>query len=113
MTGGVTFFIRFVANIVGLIWTKGTCGEAELLRLCQQKNRMLVVILSLKRINIPSILTAVYRYPLESASCVAFDTLFNFTFQIPPLEQWTMVRVHVPDFILVMSASKEVRLGSL
>ena len=74
ITGAYNLPCNYVIHAVAPRYWDGTRGESELLRRCYQSIFALTETRGIKSISIPAIGTGIYRYPIEEATEIAFDT---------------------------------------
>ena len=65
---------KHVIHAVAPRYSDGTRGEQELLRRCYQSIFALTKRYEINCISIPAIGTGIYRYPIQEATQIAFDT---------------------------------------
>jgi len=78
ITKGYNLPAKFVIHTVGPIWHGGNYNEGELLANCYKNSLNLAVENGIKTIAFPSISTGAYRFPVERASKIAFNTVIEF-----------------------------------
>ncbi|MEJ5350829.1 MAG: O-acetyl-ADP-ribose deacetylase [Melioribacteraceae bacterium] len=78
ITKGYNLPAKFVIHTVGPIWHGGNYNEDELLANCYKNSLKLAVENGIKTIAFPSISTGAYRFPVERASKIAFNTVIEF-----------------------------------
>ncbi len=75
ITNGYNLPAKFVIHTVGPIYRGGNNNESILLKNCYLNSINLAEKHKLSSIAFPSISTGVYRYPVEEASQIAFNTV--------------------------------------
>ena len=78
LTKGYALPARYVIHTVGPVWSGGTQGEADLLRLCYVNALRLADQHGLRRIAFPSISTGAYGYPISQAARIAIQTVTEY-----------------------------------
>ncbi len=78
---------RHVIHTVGPVWRGGEHGEPGLLANAYKNSIRLAAEKGLKSISFPSISTGVYGYPIELASRIALEVIFNFLVDNPEIEE--------------------------
>lgn len=68
----------YVMHTVGPVWNGGRNNEEELLTNCYFHSMQLTLGYGIKSIAFPSILTGVYRFPVELAAKIALKTVSRF-----------------------------------
>jgi O-acetyl-ADP-ribose deacetylase (regulator of RNase III) len=76
---------RRVIHTVGPVWRGGERGEPGLLANAYKNSMRLAAENGLKSISFPSISTGVYGYPIELASRIALEVVFNFLVDNPEI----------------------------
>lgn len=71
ITGAGDLGARHVIHTVGLVWSGGAQGEAELLTACHRSSIRLAAENGCRAVAFPAISTGVYGYPLDAAATVA------------------------------------------
>ena len=74
ITGAYDLPCKHVIHAVAPRYSDGTRGEQELLRRCYQSIFALTKRHEINSISIPAIGTGIYRYPIQEATQIAFDT---------------------------------------
>ena len=72
ITNGYKLPARYVIHTVGPVWHGGDCGEDELLASCYRECYRIAKERRLKTIAFPAISCGTYKFPLESATRIAF-----------------------------------------
>lgn len=83
ITGAYNLPCKYVIHTVGPIWHGGNNGEEELLKNCYINSLELAMQYGIRTIAFPSISTGVYSYPIEKASMVAVEAVFDFVGKHP------------------------------
>lgn len=78
ITKGYELPARFVIHTVGPVWKGGKYGEEQLLGDCYRKSLQLARQYGLTTIAFPNISTGVYRFPKETAACIALEEVMLF-----------------------------------
>jgi O-acetyl-ADP-ribose deacetylase (regulator of RNase III) len=78
ITRGYNLPARFVIHTVGPSWTGGKRGEPEVLANCYRNSLRLALKHGIKSIAFPAISCSAYRYPIEQAAKIAFETTRQF-----------------------------------
>ncbi len=78
ITGGYNLPAKYIIHTVGPIWCGGENNERELLADCYRNSLQLASNKGLKTIAFPSISTGAYRFPVEQASEIAYNTIVEF-----------------------------------
>ena len=87
ITKGYNLPAKFVIHTVGPIWKGGNYNEDELLSNCYKNSLTLALENGIKTIAFPSISTGAYRFPVERASKIAFNTVMEFLRQHDEIEK--------------------------
>ncbi|MDH7603940.1 MAG: O-acetyl-ADP-ribose deacetylase [Melioribacter sp.] len=87
ITKGYNLPAKFVIHTVGPIWKGGNYNEDELLSNCYKNSLKLALENGIKTIAFPSISTGAYRFPVEQASKIAFNTVMEFLQQHDKIEK--------------------------
>jgi len=87
ITKGYNLPAKFVIHTVGPIWKGGNYNEDELLSNCYKNSLKLALENGIKTIAFPSISTGAYRFPVERASKIAFNTVMEFLQQHDEIEK--------------------------
>jgi len=78
VTRGYNLPARYVIHTVGPVWTGGNRGEAETLANCYRNSLRAAVETKIRTIAFPAISCGAYRYPVEKAAQIAFETTRGF-----------------------------------
>lgn len=78
ITKGYNLPAKWVIHTVGPIWRGGHQNEDELLANAYCNSLNVAVENQIKTIAFPAISTGVYNFPLERATQIAFDVVFDF-----------------------------------
>ncbi len=78
ITKGYKLPAQYVIHTVGPVWHGGTSNEDKLLESCYRRSLELAVEHNIKTIAFPSISTGVYRFPIERAAKIAYNTVKDF-----------------------------------
>ena len=78
VTRGYNLPARYVIHTVGPVWTGGSRGEAETLANCYRNSLRAAVETKIRTIAFPAISCGAYRYPVEKAAQIAFETTRGF-----------------------------------
>ncbi len=78
ITGAYALPAKYVIHTVGPQWCGGTRGEREKLTSCYEKSLALAKANGCKTVSFPLISTGVYRYPMEEAFNIAYETINAF-----------------------------------
>jgi O-acetyl-ADP-ribose deacetylase (regulator of RNase III) len=103
MTKGYRLPAKHVIHTVGPVWQGGADAEAQLLASCYSNSLKIAAMNELKTIAFPSISTGVYRYPVEQACVVAFDSVLSAVETYPMIEQVIFCTYSDPDFFIYQS----------
>lgn len=87
ITKGYNLPAKFVIHTVGPVWKGGNYNEDELLSNCYKNSLKLALENGIKTIAFPSISTGAYRFPVERASKIAFNTVMEFLQQHNEIEK--------------------------
>ena len=87
ITGAGRLPAKFVVHAVGPVWQDGTHGEAELLAKTYRNSILLALDNGAATIAFPSISTGTFRYPIQSASRIAIDTVVAIASERPGLTE--------------------------
>ncbi|MBM3572464.1 MAG: O-acetyl-ADP-ribose deacetylase [Alphaproteobacteria bacterium] len=85
-TKGYRLPARHVIHTVGPVWHGGGRQEAVLLASCYRRSLELARDQGLTSVAFPAISTGVYGYPLEPASKIAVDTVWQFLETAPGMQ---------------------------
>ncbi len=83
ITKGYNLPCRYVIHAVGPVWRGGAAKEEQLLASCYHNSLSLAKKYDLKSIAFPSISTGVYRFPIEKAAEIAYNTVEAFLGENP------------------------------
>jgi O-acetyl-ADP-ribose deacetylase (regulator of RNase III) len=108
ITTGGQLKAKYVIHTVGPIWRGGTAGEAELLEDAYRNSLLLAKENHLKTIAFPSISTGAYRYPIDSASSVALQTVKQFLEDEDAITEVRFVLFSRDSYDPFIEASKEL-----
>ena len=78
ITKGYNLPAKYVIHTVGPVWYGGDRNEPELLRSCYISALSLAKENNIKTIAFPAISCGVYRFPIEEACKIAFDSVNEF-----------------------------------
>lgn len=78
ITTGGNLKARYVIHTVGPIWRGGGESEDKLLAGCYKRLLEVAEENNIKSTSFPSISTGAYRFPVESASKIALQTVINY-----------------------------------
>lgn len=78
ITKGYRLPAKYVIHTVGPVWNGGNHKEKELLANCYRNSLKLAKQYSIKTIAFPSISTGAYRFPVELASKIALNEIYQF-----------------------------------
>ena len=78
ITKGYNLPAKYVIHTVGPVWYGGDKNEPELLRSCYISALSLAKENNIKTIAFPAISCGVYRFPIEEACKIAFDSVNEF-----------------------------------
>ena len=78
ITKGYNLPSKYVIHTVGPVWYGGMNNEVEKLTSCYVNSLNLAVEYGCKTIAFPAISCGVYRFPIEKACKIAFDTVSEF-----------------------------------
>ena len=91
ITKGYRLPARYVLHTPGPVWHGGGKGEAELLAGCYSSCLTLAADNGCKTVDLPSISTGVYGYPVDMAAKIAIKTIAAFLDGHPAMERVRMV----------------------
>jgi O-acetyl-ADP-ribose deacetylase (regulator of RNase III) len=77
VTSGGLLKTRFVIHTPGPIWRGGDQNESELLTRSYRNSFQMAELVGATSISYPSISTGIYGYPINLASKIAIDTIFQ------------------------------------
>jgi O-acetyl-ADP-ribose deacetylase (regulator of RNase III) len=98
ITSGGNLKARFVIHTVGPVWHGGERGEDQLLASAYRNSLQLAVAHNIHTVAFPSISTGAYRFPIERASKIAFNTVMAFLKKDSPLEEVRFVVYSQEDY---------------
>ncbi len=78
ITKGYNLPAKYVIHTVGPVWYGGDKNEPELLKSCYTTTLALAKENNIKTIAFPAISCGVYRFPIEQACKIAFDSVNEF-----------------------------------
>jgi len=78
ITKGYRLPAKYVIHTVGPVWNGGNYHERELLANCYKNSLKLGQQYGIKTIAFPSISTGAYRFPIELASKIALNEIYQF-----------------------------------
>ncbi|MGV3743260.1 MAG: O-acetyl-ADP-ribose deacetylase [Burkholderiaceae bacterium] len=98
ITKGYRLPARHVIHAVGPVWHGGNAQEAELLASCYRNAMQLACEYRLRSLAFPSISTGIYRFPVDKACVIAFDTVLKELEQMTHFEQVIFCTFSAEDF---------------
>lgn len=98
ITTGGRLPAKRVIHAVGPVWQGGTAGEDRLLASAYRQSLLLAEQHHLATIAFPSISTGVYGFPVDRASCIAFETVSSFLREHPSIREVQFVAFSSYDF---------------
>lgn len=98
ITGAYRLHAKHVIHAVGPVWHGGGAHEAELLEACYRNAMSIANDYRLRSIAFPSISTGVYRFPLEKACGIAFDTVLDALGEMAHIEKVIFCTYSASDF---------------
>lgn len=98
ITKGYCLPVKHVIHTVGPVWQGGETGEAELLASCYRNAMRLASEYRLCSLAFPSISTGIYRFPIDKACAIAFDTVLNALEKMTDIEQVVFCTFSAGDF---------------
>ena len=110
-TKGYNLPAPWVIHTVGPVWSGGNSGEDELLSRCYANSLTVAASLNARTIAFPSISTGVYGFPIERASGIALRTIEAYLSNATIPMKIIIVCFSHQDYLVYMSASKELRLA--
>lgn len=78
LTRGYRLKAKYVLHTPGPVWQGGSHGEAALLASCYRSCLSLAAEHGIRTVDLPSISTGVYGYPLSQAATVALKAIMDF-----------------------------------
>lgn len=78
ITKGYALPAKYVIHTPGPVWSGGMQNERELLASCYRKSLELAVAHGCRQVAFPCISTGVYRFPKDSATAIAVETVGQF-----------------------------------
>ena len=112
ITTGGNLTARYVIHTVGLVWRGGNRSEPELLQSCYRKSLELAVQNGIDSVSFPSISTGAYGYPIEMASRIAVETVWDYCREHSEIQEVHFVLFSRQDFEIYGKALEEVRQSS-
>ena len=91
ITRGYRLPARFVIHTVGPVWSGGKLGEAETLANCYHNSLGVAVAHGVGTIAFPAISCGAYRYPIDEAATIAFETSAAFLAEESLIQRVTFV----------------------
>ena len=79
--------VQYIIHTVGPIWKGGNHGEPELLASCYKNTLLLATTYDIKTIAFPNISTGIYRFPKNSATQIAIETVQSFVNEYPVFDK--------------------------
>lgn len=98
ITKGYRLPAKHVIHAVGPVWQGGHMGEVELLASCYKNAVRLANGYGLHSLAFPSISTGDYRFPIEKACKIAFDSVLETLQDITRIEQIVFCTFSAGDF---------------
>ena len=87
ITKGYNLPAKYVIHTVGPIWLGGNNNERELLKSCYNSSFEFARDYGIKTIAFPAISCGVYRFPIQEACQIAYNTVKDFLKEIDWLEK--------------------------
>ena len=87
ITKGYNLPAKYVIHTVGPIWLGGNNNERELLKSCYNSSLEFARDYGIKTIAFPAISCGVYRFPIQEACQIAYNTVKDFLKEIDWLEK--------------------------
>ena len=91
ITKGYRLPAKYVIHTPGPVWHGGGSGEPELLASCYRSCLELASQNGCETVDVPSISTGVYHFPLEKAAEIAIGTIAAFLREHPEIRRVRMV----------------------
>ena len=91
LTKGYNLPAKYVIHTPGPIWRGGRGHEVELLSSCYENCLRIALQQGCRTVDVPSISTGVYHFPLEKASVIAITTIAEYLKKHPEIERVRMV----------------------
>jgi O-acetyl-ADP-ribose deacetylase len=98
ITKGYRLPAKHVIHVVGPAWQGGDRQEAELLAACYRNAMNLANEYRLRSLAFPAISTGIYRFPIEEACAIAFDTVLDALMEMLHIEQVIFCTFSAGDF---------------
>ncbi len=98
ITKGYNLPAKYVIHTVGPVWHGGNNNEDGLLKSCYKRSLEVALENNVKTIAFPSISTGVYRFPIERAARIAFNTVKDFLEKHDGIEKVIFVTFSDYDF---------------
>ncbi len=89
---------KYVIHTVGPIWNGGNEQESELLASCYRNAMRIANDHGVRSLAFPSISTGIYRFPIDKACKIAFDTVMEALQQMERFEQIIFCTFSSGDF---------------
>lgn len=104
---------KFIIHTVGPVWDGGNNNEDKLLRDCYQNVLKLAESYKMGSIAFPAISTGVYGFPLERASRIAINTVYDFAENVRSLNKVVFVCFDETAFLIYKKISERINNGTL
>lgn len=86
ITKGYRLPANYIIHTPGPVWNGGGKNEEQLLKNCYENCLKLAAEYGCQSVAFPSISTGIYRFPLEKASVIAVETIWEFLKTHPDME---------------------------
>ena len=107
ITNGYRLPARYVIHTVGPVWQGGGYGEAEQLVSAYWRSLEVAVENGIKTVAFPAISCGVYAYPVEQATAISVNTIWNFLTTHGSIEKVYLVAFSDPLYQAWQAALKE------
>lgn len=94
ITKGYRLPAKYVIHTVGPVWLGGNYNEEEKLASCYRNSLKLAVEYGIKTIAFPAISCGIYRFPINKAVKIAYETVKNFTAENDFLEKIIFININ-------------------
>jgi O-acetyl-ADP-ribose deacetylase len=112
ITAGFKLYARYIIHTVGPVWNNGLDGEAESLKSCYLSAMQLANENNIRTIAFPAISGGAYRFPIDKAFTIAYETISSYCKVISNIERVYLVFYSNADFKQAQRMMKKSDYGN-